>query len=86
MQRPFPALPMHLTPCCGAKTRAASPCSSPALPNGRCRMPGGSSPGAPKGRAYGNYCHGRFTCEAIPQQREPGAWIRTMVEIVQEVG
>ncbi|MGO8839738.1 MAG: HGGxSTG domain-containing protein [Methyloceanibacter sp.] len=24
------------------------PCQSPAMPNGRCRMHGGKSPGAPK--------------------------------------
>ncbi len=34
---------------CGAKTRAGHPCRASAMPNGRCRMHGGSSPGAPKG-------------------------------------
>ncbi|MBK7284931.1 MAG: hypothetical protein IPI83_11615 [Sphingomonadales bacterium] len=34
---------------CGAKTRSGNPCRSPAMANGRCRMHGGSSPGAPKG-------------------------------------
>jgi uncharacterized protein YjcR len=34
---------------CGAKTRAGHPCRSAAMPNGRCRMHGGTSPGAPKG-------------------------------------
>ena len=41
-------LPMHLSLRCGARTRS-SPCRSPAMPNGRCRMHGGGSPGAPKG-------------------------------------
>src|SRR3954470_16049819 len=40
----------------------------PAMPNGRCRMHGGSSPGAPKATANGNYRHGRFTCEAIERR------------------
>lgn len=34
---------------CGAKTRAGHPCRSSAMPNGRCRMHGGTNPGAPKG-------------------------------------
>jgi hypothetical protein len=34
-------VPMHLTPRCLARTRAASPCQSPAMANGRCRMHGG---------------------------------------------
>ena len=47
------------------------------MPNGRCRMHGGASPGAPKGEANGSYRHGRFTCEAIERRRELNAWIRT---------
>lgn len=34
---------------CGAKTRSGQPCQSQAMTNGRCRMHGGSSPGAPAG-------------------------------------
>ena len=34
---------------CGAKTRAGHPCRSAAMPNGRCRMHGGTNPGAPRG-------------------------------------
>jgi hypothetical protein len=41
--------PMHLSRRCGARTRRGSQCRSPAMPNGRCRMHGGLSPGAPKG-------------------------------------
>ena len=37
------------SPRCGAKTRKNTPCQSPAMPNGRCRMHGGKSPGAPTG-------------------------------------
>ncbi|WP_432813837.1 HGGxSTG domain-containing protein [Sphingopyxis alaskensis] len=36
-------------PRCGAKTRSGSACQSRAMANGRCRMHGGTSPGAPKG-------------------------------------
>jgi hypothetical protein len=52
-------LPMHLSLRCGAKTRKGNACQSPAMPNGRCRMHGGMSPGAPKGnrnaRKHGLY-------------------------------
>lgn len=33
---------------CGAKTRAGGKCKAPAMANGRCRVHGGSSTGAPK--------------------------------------
>lgn len=33
---------------CGAKTRSGEPCRSKAMPNGRCRMHGGTNKGAPK--------------------------------------
>src|SRR5947208_10755372 len=42
-------LPMHLSPRCRARIRTGTACGSPAMPNGRCRMHGGTSPGAPKG-------------------------------------
>lgn len=69
---------MHLSPRCGAKTRSGSPCCSPAMPNGRCRMHGGSSPGAPMGETNGMYRHGRYTNDAIMQRRDLNAWIRSM--------
>lgn len=62
-------------PRCGAKTRSGEPCRSPAMPNGRCRMHGGASPGAPTGERNGNYKHGRFTREAIETQRNIRALI-----------
>lgn len=35
----------HANNLCGAKTRAGTPCKNKAMPNGRCRMHGGKSPG-----------------------------------------
>lgn len=32
-------------PRCQARTRAGTPCRSPAMPNGRCRMHGGAATG-----------------------------------------
>ena len=40
-------MPFHMPDSykhCGAKTRAATPCKSPAMQNGRCRMHGGKTP------------------------------------------
>lgn len=76
MQSPHNA-PMHLAPRCGARTRKGCLCQSPAMANGRCRMHGGASPGAPKGRANGNYRNGRWTAEAVEARRE-------MAELVRE--
>ncbi len=56
-------------PRCGAKTRAGSLCRQPAMTNGRCRLHGGKSPGAPRGERNGNYRHGLRTKEAIADRR-----------------
>jgi hypothetical protein len=53
---------------CRARTRRGSPCQSPAMPNGRCRMHGGSSPDAPVGNKNA-LKHGRYTAEAIALRR-----------------
>ena len=58
----------HQSPRCGAKTRAGAPCMSPAMKNGRCRMHGGMSTGAPKGNKNA-YKHGRYTAKAIAERR-----------------
>lgn len=46
------------------------------MPNGRCRLHGGHSPGGPRGEANGNFRHGGFTAEAIAERRELGDLIR----------
>jgi hypothetical protein len=49
-------------PRCGAKARTTGkPCLCPAMPNGRCRLHGGKSTGAPTGKANGNYKNGLRT-------------------------
>jgi hypothetical protein len=70
-------LPMHLSPRCGARTRSGSPCQSPAMPNGRCRMHGGKSPGAPNSNRNA-FKHGLYTAEAIARRREISTLIRVM--------
>jgi hypothetical protein len=68
---------MHLSKRCGARTRSESRCRSPAMSNGRCRMHGGMSPGAPKGNKN-SLKHGRYTAEAIASRRAVAALIRSM--------
>ena len=60
--------PFVNVPRCGAHSRrTGKPCRQPAMKNGRCRMHGGVSTGAP-----GNtnaLKHGLFTRDAILQRR-----------------
>jgi hypothetical protein len=58
---------MRQAPRCGAKTRAGTPCRSPAVRGRRrCRMHGGAKgSGGPEGKANGNYRHGRYTREHV---------------------
>ena len=66
MQRRLAMLESHR---CGAKTRTGMPCRSPAMPNGRCRMHGGKSTGAPKGNKnawkHGHYSKGKKSERAL---------------------
>ena len=50
---------------CGAKTRAGPACGAFAMPNGRCRLHGGKSPGPPKGNrnAWKTGLHSRESVE-----------------------
>jgi hypothetical protein len=54
------------------------------MANGRCRMHGGASPGAPIGNANARK-HGLFTAEAIAERRELAALLRAMRGLVKEV-
>jgi hypothetical protein len=61
-------LPMHLSCRCGARTRRGNECQSPAMPNGRCRLHGGKSPGAPKGNKNA-LKHGHYSADAAANRR-----------------
>ena len=78
-------LPMHSSPRCGAKTRRGSWCLSPATPKGRCRMHGGTSPGAPKGNDNA-LKHGRYTAQAITNRREVALLLRGIRVLAGTVG
>src|SRR5258707_14990636 len=56
-------------PCCGARTRSGNSCRAPAMLNGRCRMHGGPSPGAPKGNKNA-FKHGLYMAGAIARRRK----------------
>ena len=69
---------------CQARTRAGTPCQSPAMPNGRCRMHGGKAPGAPKGNSHA-LRHGRYSAEAIAERRELRGLLRDMKALAEQV-
>ena len=52
------------------------------MPNGRCRIHGGASPGAPCGERNGNYKNGRFTKETLTRRRAARANVRFMRELI----
>jgi hypothetical protein len=62
-------IPVNDTPRCGAKTREDGTCRRPAMPNGKCRIHGGLSPGAPLGAANGRFKDGYWTCEAVEERQ-----------------
>jgi hypothetical protein len=75
----------NAAPRCGAKTRRrGTPCQSPAMSNGRCRIHGGKSTG-PKTREgverirKAHWKHGRRSVEAIRQRKE-GAALRREIK------
>jgi hypothetical protein len=76
-------LPMHLSPRCGARTRSGNLCQSPGTPNGRCRLHGGPSTGAPEGNRNA-FKHGRYSAEAIARRREVAALLRAMRALAAE--
>jgi hypothetical protein len=77
-------LPMHKSPRCGARTRKGTPCKSPAMKNGRCRMHGGPSPGAPKGNRNA-WKHGRYSAREDGRRRYISELLRHTRKILEAV-
>ncbi len=77
---------MHQSPRCGAKTRAGTPCMSPAVKGKkRCRMHGGAAgSGAPKGNKNA-LKHGHYTREAIEQRRALRQLMRQAEAFLEEI-
>jgi uncharacterized protein YjcR len=77
-------LHMRQAPRCRAQTRRGSLCQSPAMKNGRCRMHGGTSPGAPKGNNNA-YKHGHYTADTIARRRSIATLIRTGKKLTADI-
>ena len=69
---------MRAAPRCGAKTRRGTPCQCPAIRGrSRCRIHGGLSPGAPRGKGNGKFKEGYWTAEAVEERR----WVKDMLQL-----
>ena len=77
-------LPMNLSQRCHARTRRATPCQSPAMANGKCRMHGGKSPGAPQGNRNA-FKHGRYSAANIADRRHFADLLREIKGFIDEV-
>lgn len=61
---------------CGAKTRAGGQCQCPAVRGRmRCRIHGGLNPGAPRGKANGNFKDGFWTAQATEERK----WVKNAI-------
>jgi hypothetical protein len=72
-------------PRCGARNRAGKSCQSPAMSNGRCRLHGGLSTGAPHGAGNGMWKHGRRSIEVIERRRAMTAEMRKIRRVMREL-
>jgi hypothetical protein len=54
------------------------------MANGRCRMHGGSNPGAPQGNCNA-WKHGRHSAEAVARRREVANLLRAMRRISESL-
>jgi hypothetical protein len=70
---------------CGASTRHKGNCMSPAMSNGRCRMHGGKSPGAPRGFLHGKYKHGLYTIECKLERQYYSSLIKETKAMINDI-
>ena len=68
---------------CGAKTRKGTPCQSPAMSNGRCRMHGGNSHGGPFGNQHA-LKHGLYTKEAIAERKMVSQMLKKSKRLLED--
>jgi hypothetical protein len=71
-------------PRCGARTRSGGRCLGMRMVNGRCRMHGGASPGAPRGAGNGMFKHGLRSIETIERRRQMTAEMRRIRSVMRE--
>ena len=68
-------------PAAWPKTRRGTPCQCPAMANGRCKLHGGKSTGAPLGNKNA-LKHGFYTAEAVAQRRRLSALLKESRELL----
>lgn len=78
------------SPRCGARTRRATACQAPAMPNGRCRLHGGKSTGPRTAEGLrrcteANWKHGRYSAEAIAQRRKDAALFKEYFDLLRQI-
>jgi len=66
---------------CGANTRRGTKCNGMGMPNGRCRMHGGTSPGAPKGNKNA-WKHGYYSAESVAMRKALRALLSSARETI----
>ena len=71
---------------CGAKTRKLAPCKAPAMLNGRCRMHGGKSSGAPCGNKHGRYKNGHYTKTVLEERKKLYSLIKEVKNNLKDFG
>jgi hypothetical protein len=76
----------HACPRCGARTRTGRRCLGMQMENGRCRMHGGTSPGAPRGEDHGMWKHGLRSIATIERRLKMTAEMRKIRREMQELG
>ena len=69
---------------CGAKTRSGKPCKNHGMANGRCRMHGGKSTGAPMGNKNA-FKHGRYSRDGKQEQREMRMLLKSFRQSLKEM-
>jgi hypothetical protein len=75
----------HALVRCGAKTRSGKPCASyPVQGRRRCRMHGGTNPGAPKGNKNA-WKHGRYSAGAAARRRRFRELVRELQEGIEQI-
>ena len=77
-------------PRCGAKTRRGTPCQSPAMQNGRCRMHGGASTGprTPEGlenSRRARWKHGQYSAPARAERKRIRELLRQTRELMKQL-
>jgi len=73
------------SPRCGARTRSGGSCQQPKMLNGRCRMHGGTSPGAPPGQAHGMWKHGLRSAETMKVRSRRVANMRALRQVIDKL-